>query len=127
MSFLLEHNADIHVNGNYHLSPLVWACGRGYTEIVQMLIERGAKVNVGDKYGTTPLVWACRKGNAEIVDMLLKAGANVDTAGMYSWTPLLVVSQLIKFVKFIINVFLDRLPLVDIKKSQLYCLKENQT
>lgn len=92
-SFLLEHNADIHVNGNYHLSPLIWACGRGYVEIVQSLIQRGAKVNVGDKYGTTALVWACRKGNAEIVDMLLKAGANVDTAGMYSWTPLLVAAS----------------------------------
>jgi ankyrin repeat-rich membrane spanning protein len=36
---------------------LIFACGRGYTEIVQMLIQRGAKVNMGDKYGTTPLVW----------------------------------------------------------------------
>lgn len=115
---MLEHNADIHVNGNYHLSPLIWACGRGYTEIVQLLIQRGAKVNVGDKYGTTALVWACRKGSAEIVDMLLKAGANVDTAGMYSWTPLLVVSSfdIQSNNRFKLDCFSKRRLLVVIKK-----------
>ncbi|KFB51271.1 hypothetical protein ZHAS_00019318 [Anopheles sinensis] len=86
-----RNGAFLMAHGNYHLNPLLWASGRGHTEIVRLLVNTGgAKVNVGDKYGTTPLVWACRKGNAEIVDILLKAGANVDTAGMYSWTPLLV-------------------------------------
>lgn len=93
VKFFLEHDADIHANGNYHLGPLLWAAGRGYVEIVQMLVKRGAKVNVGDKYGTTALVWACRKGYTEIVDTLLKAGANADTAGMYSWTALLVAAS----------------------------------
>lgn len=35
--------------GGYNLSALLWAAGRGHTEVVRLLVERGAKVNVADK------------------------------------------------------------------------------
>lgn len=105
VTMLLGREADVNAHGNFHIPSLLWAAGRGYTDIVKDLVGHGAKVNVGDKvigstanrwplhsrdthahylfqYGTTALVWASRKGNVEIVDILLKAGANVDTAGM---------------------------------------------
>lgn len=27
VGMLLEHNADIHANGNFHLGPLLWSAG----------------------------------------------------------------------------------------------------
>ena len=73
------------------VSSLLWAAGRGYYEIVQLLIDNNVKVDIGDKYGTTALIWACRRGHVETVELLLRAGASVDAVGMYSWTPLLVI------------------------------------
>ncbi len=75
---------------NFLVSSLLWAAGRGYYEIVQLLIDNNVKVDIGDKYGTTALIWACRRGHLETVELLLRAGASVDAVGMYSWTPLLV-------------------------------------
>lgn len=49
VTMLLGRGADVNAHGNYHISSLVWAAGRGYTDIVKDLIAHGAKVNVGDK------------------------------------------------------------------------------
>jgi ankyrin repeat-rich membrane spanning protein len=46
---LLSRNADVNAHGNYHISSLLWAAGRGYTDIAKALIQHGAKVNIGDK------------------------------------------------------------------------------
>jgi len=46
---LLGRGADVNAHGNFHISSLVWAAGRGYTDIVKDLIAHGSKVNVGDK------------------------------------------------------------------------------
>jgi len=79
------------INDLFLVSSLLWAAGRGYYEIVQLLIDNNVKVDIGDKYGTTALIWACRRGHVETVELLLRAGASVDAVGMYSWTPLLVM------------------------------------
>ena len=49
VTLLLQRGADVNAHGNYHISSLLWAAGRGYTEIVKELLAFGAKVNVGDK------------------------------------------------------------------------------
>lgn len=49
VTMLLGRGADVNAHGNFHISSLVWAAGRGYTDIVKDLIAHGAKVNVGDK------------------------------------------------------------------------------
>lgn len=46
---LLTRGADVNAHGNFHISSLLWAAGRGYPDIVKDLIAHGAKVNVGDK------------------------------------------------------------------------------
>lgn len=48
-NLLLDRGADINSHGNFHITALVWAAGRGHTKLACNLIARGAKVNVGDK------------------------------------------------------------------------------
>jgi len=66
VTMLLGRGADVNAHGNFHISSLVWAAGRGYTDIVKDLIAHGAKVNVGDKVivsGCTidqwPMLYSC--------------------------------------------------------------------
>ena len=107
---MLKKGASANVYDNHHMTPLIWASGRGCLEIVIMLLAHAAKPDAGDKYGTTPLIWSCRKGHYEIAQKLLKVGASADTIGMvcfvfinyenifilsflfiqFGWTPLLV-------------------------------------
>lgn len=49
VTMLLTRGADVNAHGNFHISSLLWAAGRGYPDIVKDLIAHGAKVNVGDK------------------------------------------------------------------------------
>uniref|UniRef100_A0A452IC61 Kinase D interacting substrate 220 n=1 Tax=Gopherus agassizii TaxID=38772 RepID=A0A452IC61_9SAUR len=65
----------------YSIYPIIWAAGRGHSDIVHLLLQHGAKVNCSDKYGTTPLIWAARKGHLECVKYLLQMGADVDQEG----------------------------------------------
>lgn len=46
---LLERGADVNACGNFHIPSLIWAAGRGHTEIARKLIQAGAKINFGDK------------------------------------------------------------------------------
>jgi ankyrin repeat-rich membrane spanning protein len=39
----------VKAHGNYHISSLLWAAGRGHVDIAKALIGHGAKINVGDK------------------------------------------------------------------------------
>jgi ankyrin repeat-rich membrane spanning protein len=48
-ALLLDRGAEVNAHGNYHISSLLWAAGRGYVDIAKDLIRHGAKVNVGDK------------------------------------------------------------------------------
>lgn len=49
VTMLLARGVDVNAHGNFHISSLLWAAGRGYPDIVKDLIAHGAKVNVGDK------------------------------------------------------------------------------
>jgi ankyrin repeat-rich membrane spanning protein len=48
-ALLLDRGAEVNAHGNYHISSLLWAAGRGHINIAKDLIRHGAKVNVGDK------------------------------------------------------------------------------
>jgi ankyrin repeat-rich membrane spanning protein len=45
----MEKGAEVNAYGNYSVTCLGWAAGRGNPEIVRDLIQHGAKVNTGDK------------------------------------------------------------------------------
>lgn len=49
VTLLVSKGADVNAQGNYHISALLWASGRGYAEIVKELLAHGAKVNIVDK------------------------------------------------------------------------------
>lgn len=46
---MIEQRAEVNVHGQFHITPLMWAAGRGHVAIVRLLLENGAKVNAGDK------------------------------------------------------------------------------
>lgn len=46
---------------------VIWASGRGYTDVVYELVRANANINVTDKFGNTPLMWSCRKGYLDII------------------------------------------------------------
>lgn len=48
-ALLLDRGADPNAAGNFHISALLWASGRGHTDIVRDLVRHGSKVNMGDK------------------------------------------------------------------------------
>jgi len=82
LRFLIdEQGADVNDVDEYGESPLMDACIRGHSEVVEFLIRRGADVNICDIRGLTALMCACIHGGENgraIVLSLLKAGANVD-------------------------------------------------
>ena len=49
VTVLIDKQADVNVHGQYHVTPLMLASGRGHTAIVRLLLDHGARVNVGDK------------------------------------------------------------------------------
>jgi ankyrin repeat-rich membrane spanning protein len=59
--------------GVYGYTSLIWACEKGYTNIVNLLLQHpDINVNCIGVYGYTPLIWACEKGYTNIVNLLLQ-------------------------------------------------------
>jgi len=66
--------------GNY---PLLWACIKNNTEMVQLLMnyanQKDITLTINDKendYGQFPLFWACYKNNTEMVQLLMNYANN---------------------------------------------------
>lgn len=78
---LLKAGAD--VNAVYEgKTPLMYACGRGMTDIVKELLAHKADVNhksSADK--GTPLHYACFSGSVQVLQLLMDAGADTQEAG----------------------------------------------
>ena len=87
LRFLIdEQGADVNDVDEYGESPLMDACIRGHSEVVEFLIRCGADVNICDIRGLTALMCACIHGGENgraIVLSLLKAGVNVDRVTFY--------------------------------------------
>lgn len=46
---LVNRGADVNACENHHVTALMWATGRGYTNIAKFLVSKGAKVTIRDK------------------------------------------------------------------------------
>jgi hypothetical protein len=90
---LLDHGADVNINGGALLHVAIKYCeDRVVEDIVLLLLCRGAHIHsVSKTWGSTVLASAVEKGNLAIVKLLLEHGA--DSNGAYGSTevsPLLV-------------------------------------
>lgn len=60
------------------MSLIMWACDRGYTDIVKFLLELGSDVNLQDSDGQTCLHYAVSCEHSEIVKILINE-SKIDT------------------------------------------------
>ena len=69
----LAEGADIRVG---HNTPFIWACRRGYVDIVKFLLDK-EETEINATNGS-PLKYACQGGHIEIIKLLLNNGADAD-------------------------------------------------
>jgi ankyrin repeat protein len=67
---LLEHGAEVNVQDDRGMSPLMLASKAGEPGVVAELVEAGADRNLKDKQGLTALDYAGAMGYAQIVKIL---------------------------------------------------------
>lgn len=97
---LIKEGADVNTQNCYGYTPLLDACHRGFTTIVEFLINAGVDLSFvppEDLSKQSPFVSApaaCALGEAarcgfhKIVEKLISAGANIDQQNSLGWSPL---------------------------------------
>jgi ankyrin repeat protein len=90
------HNADDRPFGecppDHGFTPLHFAAGSGYIEVMKLLVAKKAKVDARSYHGHTPLHWAAENGREEVAEFLLTKGADVNANGSGE-TPLYIAAQ----------------------------------
>ncbi|SCM21974.1 acyl-CoA-binding protein, putative [Plasmodium chabaudi chabaudi] len=76
------------------LTPLHYACDRGFLEIVKFLIKAGANINEEDSFGDSVLHIAAYSGKMEIIKFLINAGVNIHKKNAEGLTYEAILSQL---------------------------------
>ena len=100
MKLLLAHEADPKHVDRSGKGPLVYAAGKGFASIAEMLLDAGVDVNA--RYGNdlTALMWAAGHGNdvpetegLETVNLLLQRGARIGDADNRGRTALMIAAE----------------------------------
>jgi ankyrin repeat protein len=79
------------LKSQYGLTPLLWAVGNGYYNVVKPLLAKdGVDPDLKDsQYGQTPLSWAAENGHDAVVKLLLETGqVKADSKDQGDRTPL---------------------------------------
>jgi uncharacterized protein len=76
IQWLLDHGADIN-QVDISDTPLIFAAGRGYSEIVKYLVSRGADVNKGREKHRSALIQAICNHHPDLANWLIDQGADV--------------------------------------------------
>eukprot|EP01038_Epipyxis_sp_PR26KG_P004949 gene4949-6922_t len=99
------HEADVHAENSYGVSPLQISSRTGIIKIMNMLFEKGAIVNTQDINGESPLHAACNRGEIEVIQLLLDKGANVNALDKDGRSPLFLACQIrsLKIVQLLIS------------------------
>ena len=79
VSMLLESGANPNIAGEYGLTALMYAAGRGHTEIVRMLLEAGADPKITDIGGQDALYHAALGRHRDTIDLLEKVRLSTRT------------------------------------------------
>ncbi|XP_034476916.1 probable serine/threonine-protein kinase DDB_G0278535 [Drosophila innubila] len=83
---LLNHGAVINVSDKYGMTPFMFACRKGFSNIVRLLIK-DVSFDAVDNQGCTPIFFAIENNHAEIVKLLMEAGVNANIANNKGYTP----------------------------------------
>jgi len=87
---LIESGADINIQSNSGLSPIMCSIMDENYSLVNLLLNNGADVNSYDKRGWTPLMYAIESENGEIIKLILEH-SNCRKLSQYNgWTPLML-------------------------------------
>lgn len=78
MQLLVEHGANVNVQGSSGATPLFWAVLRDQKDDVKYLLDHGANPNLTNAFGDTPLIMAVQLGFASLVQPLVEKGADVN-------------------------------------------------
>ncbi|KKP06190.1 hypothetical protein THAR02_01703 [Trichoderma harzianum] len=88
MQLLLDHGAQVNIQGGYYGTALNAACARSFSDdaipIIRLLLERGADVNIGGGEFGFPLQAVCARSIPEagiLAQILLDHGADVNARG----------------------------------------------
>ncbi|XP_023165169.2 protein fem-1 homolog CG6966 [Drosophila hydei] len=83
---LLGKGAVINVSDKYGMTPFMFACRRGYTNVVRLLISE-VSFDAMDNQGCTPIFHAIEHNHGDIVKLLVEAGVNASLANNKGYTP----------------------------------------
>ncbi len=72
--------ANVNAMSGNGISAIMYAAGKGQTDIVRLLLKAGANPNLAGTTNITPLMCAAMYGRHDAVQMLLAAGAKRDVA-----------------------------------------------
>jgi hypothetical protein len=72
---LLQHGADVDIQGEGHTTPLYMAVHNRRVEVVRVLLKHGANVDVENDEGRTAYQIAAARGYSEITEVLMEYGA----------------------------------------------------
>lgn len=87
---LLSRGVRVNVPDKTGYTAFMFACGRGHTEIVDLMLSVG-DANVNDSNSkVTPLILATTNSNNDTIQLLLRNGAAIDQRDELGCTPLLV-------------------------------------
>lgn len=70
--------ANVNAMSGNGISAIMYAAGKGHTDIVRLLLKAGANPNLAGTTNITPLMCAAMYGRHDAVQMLLAAGAKKD-------------------------------------------------
>lgn len=95
-ALLIEHGADVNVQGGHWGSALHAAAASPFdeerVEMMKLFLDNGAKVDQQGNDGETPLHVACHEGTIEAVRFLVDRGADVNAEGGRFGTPILAAA-----------------------------------
>lgn len=70
LNIMKTSNVEIHADHSGS-TPLHFACGNGYLEVVRLLLRHGVEANLATNKGWTPIMITCAAGHLDIVKLLL--------------------------------------------------------
>jgi hypothetical protein len=83
-----DAGADVNARTPKDDTPLHWASGNGWADLVQLFKEKGADLEAKNNEGDRPLHRAARNGRRQAAGLLIAYGADPSARDNRGWAPL---------------------------------------